>query len=78
MNIDTLKLAISVLNATLALDDLPLEIHGRIATVLMLLDHQEGEDYFAALEEAYKYLGEDDVTLNALEGLIDNFEDSLD
>lgn len=71
MHIDATKLAIALLNSTLGLDDLPMELHGRIATVLVLLDHQENEDFFGALQDAYAYLGKD---VDELESLLDELE----
>ena len=75
INIDAFKLAISLLNSTLGLDDIPMEIHGRIATVLVLLDCQEGEDFFGALKDAYTYLDKDTTDL---EKLISELENLLD
>lgn len=53
------KVAIELLNSTLGLDDIPLELQGRIATALVLLDSQDGEDPWRALKDAYTYMGKD-------------------
>ena len=55
IHIDAMKVAISLLNSTLGLDDLSPELHGRIATVLVLLNQQEGEVFFSALQDAYMH-----------------------
>lgn len=53
------NLCASLLNHTLGMNDLPNEIHGRIATALVLIDPQEGENLDAAIEEANAYLCQD-------------------
>ena len=75
IHIDSRKVAIALLNSTLAMDDLPMEVHGRIATILVLLDQQDGEDFFAALRDAYNYLG---VDMEALDSLIEEMEELCD
>ena len=72
MHIDSRKVAIALLNSTLGMDDLPLEVHGRIATALVLLDQQDGEDFFAALQDAYAYIG---IDMDNLENLLDEMEE---
>ena len=74
MKIDAVKLATSLLNSTLGLDDLPMEIHGRLATALVLLDCQEGEDFFVALKDAYEYLNKDTAELEELVDDLSNAE----
>lgn len=70
LHIDSFKIAVSLLNSTLGLDDLPMEVHGRLATVLVLIDHQDGEDFNIALRDAYGYLEKDTSELERLlEGL---------
>ena len=70
LHIDSFKIAVSLLNSTLGLDDLPMEVHGRLATVLILIDRQDGEDFNAALRDAYGYLDKDTSELDKLlEGL---------
>ena len=71
LHIDSFKIAVSLLNSTLGLDDLPMEIHGRLATVLVLIDRQDGEDFIAALRDAYGYLEKD---ISELEALLDGLE----
>ena len=71
LQIDSFKIAISLLNSTLGLDDLPLEVHGRLATVLVLIDRQDGEDFIAALRDAYGYLEKD---ISELDGLLEGLE----
>ena len=71
LHIDSFKIAVSLLNSTLGLDDLPMEIHGRLATVLVLIDSQDGEDFIAALRDAYGYLEKD---ISELEALLDGLE----
>ena len=63
LNIDAYKVAVNLLNTTLGLDDLPLEVHGRIATALILLDRQDDEDFYSALTDAYNYIGKDNASL---------------
>ena len=75
MHIDSRKVAIALLNTTLALDDLPMEVHGRIATALVLLDQQDGEDFFAALQDAYNYIGIDMEALKSLLEELEGFDD---
>lgn len=75
MHIDSRKVAIALLNTTLALDDLPMEVHGRIATALVLLDQQDGEDFFAALQDAYNYIGIDTEALESLLEELEGFDD---
>ncbi len=75
LHIDATKVAINLLNSTLGLDDLPLEIHGRIATALVLLNQQDGEDFFVALNDAYTYMGKDTAEL---ERFLDAWEDRHD
>ena len=75
MHIDSRKVAITLLNTTLALDDLPMEVHGRIATALVLLDQQDGEDFFAALQDAYNYIGIDTEALESLLEELEGFDD---
>ena len=70
LRIDSFKIAVSLLNSTLGLDDLPVEVHGRLATVLVLIDRQDDEDFNAALRDAYGYLDKDTSELDKLlEGL---------
>ncbi len=69
IHIDSRKLAIELLNSTLGLDDIDLEIQGRIATALVLLDSQDGEDFPTALKDAYSYIGKD---IKEIEDIIDN------
>lgn len=71
LQIDSFKIAISLLNSTLGLDDLPLEVHGRLATVLVLIDRQDGEDFITALRDAYGYLEKD---ISELDGLLEGLE----
>lgn len=71
LQIDSFKIAISLLNSTLGLDDLPLEVHGRLATVLVLIDRQDGEDFIIALRDAYGYLEKD---ISELDGLLEGLE----
>lgn len=66
LHINAAQMAISLLNSTLGLDELPMEVHGRIATALILLDQQCGEDFFAALQDAYSYIGKDTAELDSL------------
>lgn len=68
LHIDSFKIAVSLLNSTLGLDDLPVEVHGRLATVLVLIDRQDGEDFNAALRDAYGYLEKDTSELDKLLG----------
>ena len=75
IHLDSRKVAIALLNSTLALDDLSMEVHGRIATALVLLDQQDGEDFFTALRDAYSYLG---VDMKALEELLEEMEELCD
>ena len=75
LHIDATKIAIALLNSTLGLDDLTMELHGRIATILVLLDRQDGEDFFGALQDAYAYLGKDTAEL---EKLLDEMEEDHD
>ena len=63
MHINAPQLAISLLNSTLGFEDISLEVHGRIATALLLLDTQEGEDFYGAIRDAYEYLGKDTAEL---------------
>lgn len=74
IHLDSRKVAIALLNSTLALDDLTADVHGRIATALVLLDQQDGEDFFAALNDAYSYLG---IDMNALEELLEEMEGAV-
>jgi len=66
LHIDATKVAISLLNTTLGLEDLPMEIHGRIATALVILDQQNGENFYNALQDAYAFIGRDNEELEAL------------
>ena len=75
IHLDSRKVAIALLNATLGLDDLSMEAHGRIATVLVLLDQQQGEDFYTALRDAYSYLS---VDLEELDDLINEMEELCD
>ena len=75
IHLDSRKVAIALLNATLGLDDLSMEAHGRIATVLVLLDQQQGEDFYTALRDAYSYLSAD---LEELDDLINEMEELCD
>lgn len=60
---DTAELAVRLLNSTLGLDDLSLEMHGRIATALVLLDRQDEENIFVALQDARKYIETDNAAI---------------
>lgn len=71
MHIDSYKLAVVLLNSTLGLEEIPLEVHGRIVTALGLLDQQDDEEFFNAVQDAFVYLGKDQV---ALETLLSEFE----
>ena len=73
MHINAPQLAINLLNSTLGIEDIPLEVHGRIATALMLLDTQEGEDFYGAIRDAYEFLGKDTAEL---EEFLSSWEDS--
>ena len=73
MHIDSRNVAIALLNTTLGMDNLPMEVHGRIATALVLLDQQDGEDFFAALQDAYAYIG---IDMDNLENLLDEMEET--
>lgn len=75
IHLDSRKAAIALLNATLGLDDLPMEVHGRIATVLVLLDQQDGEDFYSALRDAFAYLGKD---MQGLDRLLEELEEHYD
>ncbi len=70
IHIDSTKIALGLLNDTLALEDLPMEIHGRIATALVLLDRQDGEDFYIALRDAYSYM---EQTGSELERLLEEW-----
>ncbi len=54
-----------LLNSTLGLDELPLEVHGRIATALVLLDTQDEENIFVAIQEARKYIDADNAAIES-------------
>ena len=73
IHLDSRKVAIALLNTTLGMDNLPMEVHGRIATALVLLDQQDGEDFFAALQDAYAYIG---IDMETLENLLDEMEET--
>ena len=73
IHLDSRKVAIALLNTTLGMDDLPVEVHGRIATALVLLDQQDGEDFFVALQDAYAYIG---IDMDNLENLLDEMEET--
>lgn len=75
IHIDATKVAISLLNSTLGLNELSTELHGRIATALVLLDHQGEEDFMGALGDAYAYIEKDTAALNSL---LDETEESYD
>lgn len=75
IHIDAIKVAINLLNSTLGLEDIPMEIHGRIATALVLLDQQNSEDFFTALNEAYNYMGKD---ISELEKFLEEWEERHD
>ena len=75
IHLDSRKVAIALLNSTLGLDDLTADVHGRIATALILLDQQDGEDFFGALNDAYSYLG---IDMEALEELLEGLEEQCD
>ena len=75
IHLDSRKVAIALLNSTLGLDDLTADVHGRIATALVLLDQQDGEDFFGALNDAYSYLG---IDMEALEELLEGLEEQCD
>jgi len=62
---DTVELAVRLLNSTLGLDELPLEVHGRIATALVLLDTQDEENIFVAIQEARKYIDADNAAIES-------------
>ena len=71
IHLDSRKVALVLLNTTLGMDDLPMEVHGRIATALVLLDQQDGEDFFAALQDAY--IG---IDMESLENLLNEMEET--
>ena len=75
IHLDSRKVAIALLNSTLGLDDLTADMHGRIATALVLLDQQDGEDFFGALNDACSYLG---IDMAALEELLEGLEEQCD
>ena len=52
-----------------------MEVHGRIATVLVLLDQQDGEDFYSALRDAFAYLGKD---MQGLDRLLEELEERYD
>lgn len=72
---DTFDLAVRLLNSTLGLDDLPMEVHGRIATALVLLDRQDEEDIFIALQDANKYINAD---IAAIESVVKEWDERND
>nr|DAP69629.1 MAG TPA: hypothetical protein [Caudoviricetes sp.] len=66
VQINSFWLAISLLESTLGVDGIPLELHGRIATALALLDQQDGEDIFAAVSDAQEYIADDTEKLQSV------------
>lgn len=66
LHINATQIAINLLNSTLGMDDLPLEVYGRIATALVLLDTQEGEPFYSAIMDAYTYIGKDRAEIEKL------------
>ena len=48
---ERVKIALSVINCTLAIDDLPLEILNRLSTLYVLLDEEANEHEIAVAEE---------------------------
>ena len=72
---DTFELAVRLLNSTLGLEDLPLEVHGRIATALVLLDRQDEENIFIALQDANQYIDED---ILAIESVVKEWDEHND
>lgn len=72
LGIDSKQLAVELINSIMAMDDLPIEVINRCSTALVLLDCQEGEDFEAALTDAYKYLQKDE---ESLEALLQDYED---
>nr|DAG17074.1 MAG TPA: hypothetical protein [Caudoviricetes sp.]DAG39372.1 MAG TPA: hypothetical protein [Caudoviricetes sp.] len=66
VQINSFGLAISLLESTLGVDGIPLELHGRIATALALLDQQDGEDIFAAVSDAQEYIADDTEKLQSV------------
>lgn len=72
---DTAELAVRLLNSTLGLDDLSPEMHGRIATALVLLDRQDEENIFVALQDARKYIEADNA---AIENFVKKWDERND
>ena len=64
MNIEErTDLAANVVNCTLAINDLPLEIENRLRTLLILLDESTDEELASAVEEAHEYMASDAIAL---------------
>ena len=66
VQINSFGLAISLLESTLGVDGIPLELHGRISTALALLGQQDGEDIFAAVSDAQAYIADDTAKLQSV------------
>ncbi len=75
LQVNAKDLAIGVLNTILEMDDLDMEVHGRLCTVLALLDSQPEEDFYGAVSEAYRVMG---VSADRIENIIKEFKNKLD
>ena len=76
-NIDPTKIAIALINNTMALDNLDQDIYARLGTILTLLDGGENEEDFEHfLTAAYEYLEKDDAEMSKLLEYMDDLEDN--
>lgn len=75
LQIDSIKLAVGVLNALVEKDGLDLAIMDGLYTAIMLLDPQPEEDFYEAVRSAYEITG---ASLADLEKLIADTESKAD
>lgn len=77
LKIDPTKIAIALINSTMALDDLDQDIYARLGTILTLLDGGENEkDYEHFLTAAYEYLEKDEAEMSKLLEYMDDLEEN--
>lgn len=60
---ERVALAVSVLNHTLGMDDLPISIMNRLSTAVILLDPYEEDDIDQAITDAYEALEQDNYII---------------
>lgn len=62
-NEERISIATGLVNCTLQINDLPLEILNRLSTLLIILDSEDSAEIESAKEEAQRFLNSDVTTL---------------